>query len=214
MRFPKQNARGDVPPTDPVRTRPDELAPLARAAAGGDPEAAATLVTRVAGSILRVVRKVLGPRHADVDDVAQDAVIALLRALGTFRGDCTVERFAERVALLTALDARRKQRVRRSDPEGEPALAQLASDGRSPLATTVARRRRALVRNLLDQLPEVIAEALALHFIFDHTVDEIAAAAAVSPNTIWSRLRLGKQALRRKLAGDVRLADLMGDGEP
>jgi RNA polymerase sigma-70 factor (ECF subfamily) len=69
-----------------------------------------------------------------------------------------------------------------------------------------------LVRQLLDELPDVIAEALALHFILGYTVDEIAEAAAISPNTVWSRLRLGKQALRRKLEGDARLAELLEVG--
>jgi DNA-directed RNA polymerase specialized sigma24 family protein len=66
-----------------------------------------------------------------------------------------------------------------------------------------------VVRQLLDELPDVIAEALALHFILGYTVDEIAAAASVSPNTVWSRLRLGKQTLRRKLEGDARIAELL-----
>ena len=76
----------------------------------------------------------------------------------------------------------------------------------------VASRRRALVRRLLDDLPEVIAEALALHFILDHTVEEIAAATAVPANTVWSRLRLGKRALRRRLEGDVHLTEMLRGG--
>ena len=48
---------------------------------------------------------------------------------------------------------------------------------------------------MLDSLPDVIAQALALHFILGHTVDEIAEATSSPSNTIWSRLRLGKQAL-------------------
>ena len=76
-------------------------------------------------------------------------------------------------------------------------------------ADTVAGRRRELVRRLLDELPDVIAEALALHFILGYTVEEIAAAASVPVNTVWSRLRLGKRALRRKLSGDAQLAEML-----
>ena len=61
----------------------------------------------------RIVRKVLGRGHPDIDDVTQDAVIALLTALLTFRGECSVEHFANRIALLTALAARRRSRSRR-----------------------------------------------------------------------------------------------------
>jgi len=199
--------------------RPDELLPLARAATN-DPDAAATLVGALAGGMLRIVRKVLGRRHPDVDDVTQDAVIALLTAVMTFRGECSVEHFANRIALLTALAARRRSRarVRKVDPEMDSVddvAATNADTGAhaSPLAGTLAARRRLLVRQLLDELPDVIAEALASHFILGYTVDEIAAASSVPPNTVWSRLRLGKQALRRKLERDAELAEMLGGGE-
>jgi RNA polymerase sigma factor (sigma-70 family) len=196
--------------------RPDELLSLARAATD-DADAAATLVGALCGGMLRIVRKVLGRRHPDVDDVTQDAIIALLTALLTFRGECTVEHFANRIALLTALAARRRSRSRARKVEpGADTFDEIAAadvevgEHASPLATTVAARRRMLVRQLLDELPDVIAEALASHFILGYTVDEIAASSSVPANTVWSRLRLGKQALRRKLERDTELADMLG----
>jgi RNA polymerase sigma factor (sigma-70 family) len=207
------------PDTRELQAPPDELAELARATVAGDAGAAGTLVMHLGGSMFTIVRRVLGHRNADVDDVAQDAVIALLGALPRFRNECGVAHFAHRIALLTALAALRRARVRQrwtdsgdgisEDGEMERQEGLQMEQVASPLATTVAARRRALVRQLLDELPDVIAEALALHFILGYTVDEIADAASVSPNTVWSRLRLGKQALRRKLEGDARLAELL-----
>jgi RNA polymerase sigma factor (sigma-70 family) len=214
-RFSKQMTSEDAQPGGarlPSLRPPDDLLAVARAAARGDGDAAATLVAEVGGAMLRVVRKVMGHKHPDVDDVAQDAVLALLGSLETFRGASSVEHFARRVALLTALRARRRGKVRARVAEAEGGAGDvddLPGDELSPLATTVASRRRALVRQLLDQLPEVIAEALALHFILDHTVEEIAEASAVPANTVWSRLRLGKQAVRRKLEADARLAEML-----
>jgi RNA polymerase sigma-70 factor (ECF subfamily) len=210
-RFSKPSASAELAaPAPSAPARPDRLSPLAREAAAGDPDAAATLILQLGGPMLRVVRKVLGRRHPDVDDVTQDAVIALLQALGSFRGECSVERFAQRVALLTALAARRRMQVRQRQAEEGGAIEDLPADDLSPLASTVAHRRRGLVRRLLDELPDVIAEALAMHFILDYTVEEIASSIAVPANTVWSRLRLGKRALRRKLAGDARLAEMLG----
>ncbi|HEY5453805.1 MAG TPA: sigma-70 family RNA polymerase sigma factor [Polyangia bacterium] len=203
----------------PLPARPDELLPLARAATH-DADAAATLVGALCGGMLRIVRKVLGRRHPDVDDVTQDAVIALLTAIMTFRGECSVEHFANRIALLTALASRRRTRARarkvelEMDSFDDVAVAAVdAGELASPLAGALAARRRLLVRQLLDELPDVIAEALASHFILGYTVDEIAAASSVPANTVWSRLRLGKQALRKKLERDAELAEMLGGGE-
>jgi RNA polymerase sigma-70 factor (ECF subfamily) len=189
--------------------RPDELLVLARAAAGRDATAASTLLSQVGGIVLATVRQVLGPGHPDVEDVAQEAAIAFLGSLGEFRGECSTRRYAQRVALFTALTSRRRlvAQERLIDPE-QPMEAKPAGPEASPLVETLAARRRHMLRKVLDSLPDVIAQALALHFILGHTVDEIAEATSSPPNTIWSRLRLGKQALRRILSENADLREL------
>jgi RNA polymerase sigma factor (sigma-70 family) len=164
--------------------------------------------------MLRVVRSVLGARHPDVEDVTQDAVIQLLASLPSFRGESTVLYYAGRIALFTALGSRRREetRVSRIDPD-DPSEQIIDHAGTSPLADAIANRRREVLLRLLDELPKPMAEALALHFVLGYTVDEIAKAANISPNTVWSRLRLGKEALLRRLERDRRLADLeRGEG--
>ena len=194
---------------DAPERRPDELLGLARAAAERDPTAAATLLSQVGGTVLGTVRQVLGPGHPDVDDVAQEASIAFLASLGEFRGECSTRRYAQRIALFTALTSRRRlvAQERLIDPE-EPLEAKSAGPEASPLAETQASRRRDALRKVLDSLPDVIAQALSLHFILGHTVDEIAQATSSPANTIWSRLRLGKQALRRILNENRDLREL------
>jgi RNA polymerase sigma-70 factor (ECF subfamily) len=58
-----------------------------------------------------------------------------------------------------------------------------------------------VVLALLDELSPQVAEALALHFMLGHSVEDIARSSGLSQHTVWSRLRLGKQALRRRLRG-------------
>lgn len=192
-----------------VKPRTDELLPLARAAVAGDEEAAGTLVGHLGRSMLAVVRRVLGRGSPDVDDVAQDAVIAFLDSLATFRGECSVFHFAQRIAILTALTAQRRFRLRqRWTSPAEASGDHLADEtATSPMDTAAARRRRDLVRDLLAELPDVIADSLGMHYVLGYTVEEIATAAGVSANTVWSRLLLGKSAFRRKLDGDTRLAE-------
>lgn len=197
---------------EPVAMPPqDEFLPLARAAAAGHREALTTLVMAIGGPMLRTVRKVLGVDHPEVDDVTQDAIIALVAAIGGFRAECTVIHFARRIAVLTAMAARRRSLTRSRFTEADYGIDDVAEAEASPLAKVMAGRRRDLMRRLLDELPEPIAEALALHFVLGYTVEEIAAASSVPPNTVWSRLRLGKQALRRRLGNNEHLADLVGD---
>src|SRR4029077_21217974 len=110
---------------------------------------------------------------------------------------------------------RARQRALLAEVVYEP-VDELPSTGdRSPLDLALANRRRVVVGRLLEELPQAVAEALALHFFLGYTVDEIAVTEAVSPNTVWSRLRLGKQALRRRLASDAALSGLLrGKGGP
>jgi RNA polymerase sigma factor (sigma-70 family) len=197
-----------------ARPERDALLPLAQAAGRGSPEAVNALVVSLGSAVLSTVRKVLGRNHPDVEDVTQDALVALVTSLRGFRGECTVAHFAHRVALLTAMAARRRLRTRDRFTEFDtPAEAVEDLGALSPLMTAIASRRRAIMRELLDELSDPIAEALALHFVLGYTVEEIALTAALSPHTVWSRLRLGTDALRKRLLKDARLLELQGARE-
>ena len=187
---------------------PDELGQLARRALVGDEEATRAFLAAAATPMLSVVRRVLGGSNPEVEDVLQDALIGLLQSLPRFRGESRAVHFANRVALFTAMAARRRWRTRAQwitdapwfdSPDGER--------GTSPLDAAIDNRRRAALRRVLDELPTKSAEVLAMHFVLGYTVDEIAAAAGVPVNTVWSRLRLGKEAFRRRIEADASLAD-------
>ena len=187
----------------------DDLAELAKAAANGDPRSVRTFVVAVGSVVLGAVRMILGASHGDVEDVTQDAIVALLAALPRFRGECTVSHLAARVGILTAMAARRRQRSRERWIATDESLGERVATGpeSSPLALLESGRRREKVRRLLDELSEPIAEAIALHFMLGHTVDEIASSVGVPVNTVWSRLRVGKERLRQRLANDSGLSD-------
>ena len=90
----------------------DALAGLARRVVAGDQKATRSLLAAVGPAMLRAIRKVLARRTPDVEDVAQEAMEALVAALPTFRGECTLLHFAWRVAVLTALANRRRLDLR------------------------------------------------------------------------------------------------------
>lgn len=181
----------------PTSTAAEPLAAVSAAAAAGDAQAIQTLLMSVGPAVLRAARGVLGAQHPDLDDVLQEAALALLDALPSFEARCKVEHFAARIAVMKALDARRRSvRVERRSTELEPTLP---TDERSPAEHAVDAQRRDLVEALCDSLPAAQCEALVLHAALGFTVDEVAEASQVPRNTVRSRLRLAKEALRDRV---------------
>ena len=195
-------------------SRGDDVGALLPAVRAGDVRATRTFVMAIGPHLLRVVRRVLGPEHPDVEDVTQEAVYGVLEALPRYRGECSVLHFACRVAVLTAMNVRRidgaekRQRLRPSPREVE----RLPSQRLGPERETAQQRIVAALRELLARLPAPQAEALALHCVVGYTVAEIASSSGISVETVRSRLRLAKQALRRELASDPALLESVGGG--
>ena len=71
----------------PRDAQPDALAELAREVVAGNAKAMRTFLGAVGPPLLRVVRKVLGAHHPDVDDVTQESAVAVLEALPRHRGE-------------------------------------------------------------------------------------------------------------------------------
>ena len=199
---------------EPVRPRqPDALAALADAAASGDPVAVRTFLITVGPHLLRTVRRVLGSQHPDVDDVAQECALSVMDALPRRRGESRVLHFVCRVAVLTAMNARRRlaAQKRRSLGENEVGAEHLASPEPAPDARVLAEMRTQVVRELLDSLPIEQAEVLALHCVLGYTMPEIANSSQVPIETLRSRLRLAKQALRARVLGHPHFEEIVGE---
>lgn len=186
----------------------DELVELARAVERGDQAALRTFLSAIVPQLMRVARRVLGPGHLDVEDVAQEAAYAVVDALPRFRGEGTVLHFACRIAVLTAMNIRRRDRAQKRDAvRDELDLDTLAADEPSPEALAARGSLAPVVRDLLDTLPDAMAEALALHTVLGYTVVEVAAVTRVPAETVRSRLRLAKQALRKRILAHAGLRE-------
>ena len=207
-----------VPKTDgaPGREREprhaDELARVASAASAGDRGAIRALLVALGPHLLRTVRSVLGRDSSDVDDVAQEAALVVLGALPGFRGEGSVVRFAVRTAVLVAMNARRKRATMkrgRGVTDDVPDIEALAAPSDSPEQRVASARAASAVRALLATLPAAQAEALALHCIAGCSLAEIAAATNAPQETVKSRLRLARQALRRTLERTPGMVELL-----
>jgi RNA polymerase sigma-70 factor (ECF subfamily) len=184
-----------------------ELTALARLAGSGDPAATRRFLDRVWPTLSRVVNGVLGSRHPEVDDVIQQSLIAVLQALAAFRGDCHPAGYASRIALHVALRARKNAAVRRTRGETLAQISASDPDVLWPGCEVSAERRKKVLRDLLTELPEEQADALALRVMLGWSLEEVAQATGAPLNTVRSRVRLGKEALRRRVEADPTLAD-------
>jgi len=174
------------------------LLSLARLAAS-DADAMAELLLGVAPAVVRAVRVVLGPRAVELEDVKQQALLNVMRAIPGFRGECHPAGFASRIAVRTALTARRRARGDRLVFCDALDISEMAPPGPRRTDAELGLYRRHFVRDLLLRLPEEQAEVVALHVILGHSLPEIAAATATPLATVKSRLRLAKDFLRKVL---------------
>jgi len=188
----------------PRPTRSDPLRGIAAAAARGDRAAQRTLLIETGSALLRTVRAVLGSGSPEVEDVLQEAMTAVHLALPGFRGECTTLHFVCRIAVQTAMNARRRgrTRARHLTTTDDAELAELSRNDESPVELVTAARRRSALRRLLGELPEPQAEVLALHTVLGYTVEETARATGVPVNTVRSRLRAALSALRSAVQTD------------
>jgi RNA polymerase sigma factor (sigma-70 family) len=208
------NRREDSP-LSPMKRPADELGMVVDAAAKGDPRATRTLVHAVGPHVLRSIRAVLGREHPFLDDVAQEAIVEFLGALARFRAESTVVHFACRIAVLCAMHHRRMESARKrtvpyaatgDDTDGVEASV---SNDLGPEDSTVANRSSNAVLELLNTLPDAQADAFALHAILGYTTTEIADSLEVPLETVRSRLRLARQALRRKVLANPVLREAL-----
>jgi RNA polymerase sigma factor (sigma-70 family) len=198
--LPSNPTHADQPLTDE-----DSERQLLKRAQAGEQASIAAILRAQAPLMLRIVRGVLG-NPADVEDGLQQSMIGLVQALPGFRGECAIAGFAGRIAFRSALSIRRTRRRAQRMQGPEEALMGYAAEGEAPDA--FAQARMDTLRSLLLELPIEQAEALALRVVLGFSLDEIADAAGAPLNTIRSRIRLAKEALRARIEADPKLWDL------
>lgn len=185
------------------------LTPVVVKAQAGDAQAIGQVVTELGPGVLRALSALLGREHPDVEDLAQDVLLAVVASLPDFRGDSTLLHFAVRIAARKSVLVRRRRRSvvgwLQTFWRGEHPLAEEPAS-----AHEVVRgdRQRALLRILLSELPDAQAEALMLRVVYGHSIEEISVITETAFNTVRSRLRLAKEALRQRIEAEPKWAEL------
>ncbi|MDI1451524.1 RNA polymerase sigma factor [Polyangium sp. 6x1] len=159
---------------------------LLEAAARGDREASETLGDFIYGWVHSVLHA--GP---DVDDAAQEAFEAVLRAIRTHRYDASVKdkhAWVVKIAVRKAIDVRRKQQRERKVFEGPVADEATDPVSTDPISRIEQRQRAERVNDIVKDLNETDRALLLLRYEEALSYEDIAQALSIPLGTVKSRL--------------------------
>jgi RNA polymerase sigma-70 factor (ECF subfamily) len=165
-----------------------------------DEAAFAELVRRYRGPVFRLAVSILGQEFGpEAEDVAQDVMVRMHRALGSFRGEAKFGSWIYRIAFNHALNVKARVRYRAPHVSDESLAAMPATD-RSPEDQLQDDRRKRAVHECIAQLPEVYQSALRLYYWLGASMSDIAAMLDAPENTVKSYLHRARQLLHAMLA--------------
>jgi RNA polymerase sigma-70 factor (ECF subfamily) len=172
------------------------------AAQAGDRKATAALLAELLPRVRNLVRYLVRG-DANVDDIAQESLIAIVRGLPSYRAEGHFHSFTDRIVARTALAWLRRER--RTKERERESVRKDSMPGGSEAPDQYTLRRQAVAR--LERLPDEQRQAVVLHHVVGLSVPEVAAQFGVSQETIRSRLRLAQaklQELARQENGSAR----------
>ncbi len=181
---------------------PESDVALAQAAANGESSARRKLAGRLFDHV-RATVFYLAAGHSEVEDCVQLALIEILKSTSTFRGDSSLEAWAERIAVRATLRYIKTRRWRseivtlvaehdRPD-EGSPEVEVLRGQ--------ISRRLTSILRSVQRKQQEV----LILRLVLGYSIAEIAELTETNAHTVRYRLKSGRKELRAKLLEDGEL---------
>jgi RNA polymerase sigma-70 factor (ECF subfamily) len=200
-------------PEGQARATLDDAA-LVAAVRSGDAAVASRFCDRVWPPVDRTIRRLLGHRDVDRDDVAQLALIELVGTIGRYRGDCTLDSWAQTITSRVIFKHIRRRRLERQ------LFTELLSDEIASYAAPVQNERRAATRELLTRVGQLLDElnaerawAFVLHDLLGYDLREIAQMTGASVAAAQSRLVRGRRELHERVAGDPALVELVTEME-
>jgi RNA polymerase sigma-70 factor (ECF subfamily) len=210
LRLVPRDASTPMPETRPAL---DDVA-LVAAVRRGDPAVASALCDRVWAPVDRTVRRLLGRGDADRDDVAQLALIELVSTIDRYRGDCSLDAWAQTITSHVIFKHIRRRQVERR------IFADLLDDETATRAALLHIERRSATRELLGRIARHLddmnadrAWAFVMHDLLGYDLREIAQMTKASLAAAQTRLVRGRRELHERIAADPELVDLMTEME-
>jgi RNA polymerase sigma-70 factor, ECF subfamily len=137
--------------------------------------------------------------HEDTEEICQEAFMAVVRNLGTFKGNSSFQTWLLRIAANKAMDFREKTRAAKRGGnaihisldgagDNDRGAANVPSRSAAPDSILQTAEICRLVRQSLDQVGEACREIIELRYYGDLSYAEIAAELRLNAKTVSSRL--------------------------
>jgi RNA polymerase sigma-70 factor (ECF subfamily) len=168
---------------------------LLRRIGEGDQDAMASFYREHGRVVLAQVLLVVGER-ALAEEIVQDAMLAVWRGAGSFRGESSVRSWVIAIARRQTRDRLRGRRLRVVD---NAFLGDQPGSGPGPEVTALDRAELAEVRGAIRELAPAHREVLGLAFGSGLSLPEVASVLEIPVGTVKSRLTAARTALNRIL---------------
>lgn len=168
---------------------------LVAAMRGGDQAALESIIDRYTAYVGTIVWNILQGKlsHADAEEVVADSFRLLWYSADKVRPG-KLKGYLAVIARRRALNALRD--ARKALPLEEDAV-QIPAPG--PEDELIRREAYAALRRTVDGLPEPDRTIFLRHYFFCQSTSEIAGVMGINVNTVQSKLRRGRENLRREL---------------
>ncbi len=178
---------------------------LVKNAASGDPLDQRRLLDRVTDRIRRTSHCLTRTRE-EAEDFTQLVLIEIIRSAGTFRGECSLNWWVDRLTIQTAAKHIEKRVRRRKAREAYWHPAPLNYSVEEEVS---AKEIRARLLERLAALPRKQRVPVVLHCLYEYEVPEIAALTGSKVNTVRGRLRRGLKKIRTDILRDPSLSEFL-----
>jgi RNA polymerase sigma-70 factor (ECF subfamily) len=147
----------------------------------------------------RIYHTVLSRAHPDdVDDLVQVTFLRAFECMALFRGESAFSTWLTRIALNvcnTQWRTRSIQQARHVSVDMTEAVA----DVETPDVGMQRAEFEALVRDVIGHMPEKYCRAIWLHYVLDHSYEDITKILVVPVGTVKTWLNRGRQELKQRL---------------
>lgn len=159
----------------------------------GNVESFETLVKRYSGKIMAFVFKILHDRYLS-EETVQDSFFSLYKSINRVDTERKFSPYLYKIAKNKAIE---KLRTRKNELALNEEIA--GGDSDNIYEKIIKSENKARIRKAVDELEKKYKDPINLYFFENLSYGQIAGKLSIPVNTVRTRLKRGKVALRKKL---------------